>query len=154
MKFSGLLTVALLIGILSSNVQAQNAGPFLWTSYVESVANYLRSNSQGTFVSRFTPGVAITVTRVQLQASQGSVIYPNTRCSRVPRISVTDGTTDYLIAIPRVGQNGSHPPTVHSDSGPIAVSFPQDANLRLRVVPGESGCGAFGINVTVQYKVN
>ena len=43
------------------------------------LGNYLPPSNGGTF-SRFTPGVAITVTRVQLQAAQGSYAF-NTKCS-------------------------------------------------------------------------
>ena len=42
MKFSKILTVALVAGILSLNAQAQNAGPFLWSSYIGVVGNYLQ----------------------------------------------------------------------------------------------------------------
>ena len=38
------------------NAQAQNAGPFLWTSYIDPVGNYLRVSQEANFVSRFTPG--------------------------------------------------------------------------------------------------
>ena len=152
MKFTRLLTVALAGGILSLNAQAQNAGPFLWTSYIDVLGNYSRGYSE--VVSRFTPGVAITVTRVQLQAAYGSYIYPNTKCSPVPKIRVTDGTTKYGLAIPNARQTGPYPSSVNADSGPIAVNFPANANLLLTVVPGETGCTAATINVTVQYSVN
>jgi hypothetical protein len=97
-KFPKILTVALVAGILSLNAQAQNAGPFLWSSYLTVTGDY--TQQQGSAVSRFTPGVAITVTRFQLQAAQGSVTSSNTKCSYVPKLRVTDGTTKYEIAIP------------------------------------------------------
>jgi hypothetical protein len=152
MKFAKLLTLALAGGILSLNAQAQNVGPFLWTSYIDTTGNYSRTYSESAVVSRFTPGVAITVTRVQLQAAYGSSIN-DTKCKPVPRIRVTDGTTQYAIAIPNARESGSQPLSVHADSGPIAVSFPANANLILRLVPGESGCYASSINVNVQYSV-
>jgi hypothetical protein len=154
MKFTRLLTLALAVGILSLNVQAQNAGPFLWTSYIDVIGNYLRSGSEAVIVSRFTSGAAITVTRVQLQAAQGSYISPNSKCSRVPKIAVTDGTTKYVLAIPNARETGPDPFSVHADSGAIAVSFPASANLRLSVLPGDTGCNAASINVNVQYSVN
>jgi len=157
MKLSKLLTVALVAGILSLNAQAQNAGPFLWTGYIDTIGNYVRSYSEAPVVSRFTPGVAITVTRVQFQAAYGSTIegHPHdTKCNPVPRIRVTDGTTKYAIGIPNARESGPQPLSVHADSGPIAVRFPANANLALRVVPGETGCYASSINVNVQYSVD
>jgi|ERR1700678_3083902 hypothetical protein len=93
MKFSKILTVALVAGILSLNAQAQNAGPFLWSSYIGVVGNYLQPEDSA--VSRFTPGVAITVTRFQLQAAQGSYIYPHSKCSYVPKYK-SDGWHDQV----------------------------------------------------------
>lgn len=154
MKFARLLTVALVGGILSLNAQAQNSGPLLWTSFIEVVGNYERGYSEGIVVSRFTPGVAITVTRMQLQAAQGAYVYPKGSCSPLPKIRVTDGTTKYILAIPNARGGGRYPLSVNADSGTIAVSFPANANLRLSVLPGESGCSAASINVTVQYSVN
>jgi hypothetical protein len=152
MKFSKILTVALVAGILSLNAQAQNAGPFLWSSYIGVVGSYLQP--EGSAVSRFTPGAAITVTRFQLQAAQGSYIYPHSKCSYVPKLRVTDGTTKYEIAIPNWRQTGRFPLSVSADSGAINVGFPANANLRLVVIPGQKGCYPGGINVTVQYSVN
>jgi len=155
MKFARLVTIALAGLILSTNAQAQNAGPFLWTSYIDVVGNYVRTYSEGTVVSRFSPGVAITVTRVQLQAAYGSQIGDTkVKCSPLPKIRVTDGTTEYRIAIPNARQNGPYPTSVNADSGTIAVGFPANANLRLTVLGGETGCQAGAINVVVQYSVN
>jgi hypothetical protein len=153
MKFHRFLSVALMAAALSFNAQAQNTSPLLWTSVIDVVGNYVRSDSEGTFVSRFTPGVAVTVTRMQLQAAFGSSVNGH-KCSPVPRIRVTDGTTSHSIAIPNAREVGSQPFSVHADSGPIAVSFPANANLVLRVLPGETGCNPGSINVTVQYSVN
>jgi hypothetical protein len=154
MKFVRLLTLALAGVVLSLSAQAQTAGPLLWTSYIEVVGNYVRSYSEGVIVSRFTPGAAITVTRVQLQAAQGSYIFSNQKCSRVPKIAVTDGTTKYVLAIPNARETGPDPFSVHADSGILALSFPSNANLRLSVIPGETSCNAASINVNVQYSVN
>jgi hypothetical protein len=151
MKFARLLSIALVGAILSLNAGAQNAGPFLWTSYIDTTGNYSRTYSEASVVGRFTPGVAITVTRVQLQAAYGSSIN-DTECKPVPRIRVTDGTTQYALAIPNARESGSI--SVHADSGPIAVSFPANAKLILRLVPGQTGCYAGSINVVVQYSVN
>jgi hypothetical protein len=154
MKFARLVTIALAGLILSTNAQAQNAGPFLWTGYIDVLGNYVLPYSTGTVVSRFTPGVAITVTRVQLQAAFGSYIYPKSRCSPLPKVRVTDGTTEYRLAIPNARMNGPYPHSVNADSGTIAVGFPANANLRLTVLPGQTGCNPASINVTVQYSVN
>jgi hypothetical protein len=155
MKFTRLLTQALVVTILSFNAQAQNTGPLLWTSFIEVVGNYLHSDSEGIVVSRFTPGVAITVTRVQLQAAFGSsYMFSKTKCREVPKIRVTDGTTKYALAIPNARGRGADPLSVSADSGPIKVIFPTNAALRLSVGPGETGCNAASINVTVQYSVN
>src|SRR5690242_7300175 len=101
MKFPSLLSVALMAVILSLNAQAQTAAPLTWNSYIDVLGNYLLSDSQGNVVSRFTPGVAVTVTRVQLQAGRGSYINGQhyTKCSPVPKIKVTDETTRYVLAI-------------------------------------------------------
>jgi len=136
------------------NAHAQSAGPLLWSSYIDVVGNYTQQYSEGSAVSRFTPGVAVTVTRVQLQAAQGSYIYPNAKCSYVPKLRVTDGTTKYEIAIPNARETGRNPFSVSADSGTINLSFPANANLRLLVLHGEKGCIAGAINVTVQYSVN
>jgi hypothetical protein len=154
MKFRVFLTAWLLIATLSLSAKAQT-GPLMWTSFIEVVGNYVRSRSEGTFVSRFTPGVAVTVTRIQLQAAEGSYLFPQGgKCNPVPRVRVTDGSTSYSVAIPNAREVGRHPMSVHADSGPIAVSFPADANLVLRVIPGQDFCQAGSINVTVQYTVN
>lgn len=139
---------------MSLSAQAQSAGPFLWNSYVDVVGNYTRIDSESPVVSRFTPGVAVTVTRVQLQAALGSLIFPNTKCSPLPRIGVTDGTTEFSIAIPNARQTGGFPKSVHNDSGPIAVSFPANAELVVKVLPGQKGCDPGSININVQYSVN
>jgi len=158
MKLTKFLSAALVVGALALTAHAQNAAPLLWTSYVDTLGSYLRSNSEAAVVSRFTPGVAITVTRVQLQAVQGSGISGKggyTRCSPVPKIRITDGTTKYAVAIPNGQINGrGYPSSVHADSGSIAYSFPVNASLVLRILPGETGCNPAGINVTVQYTVN
>ncbi|HWY58733.1 MAG TPA: hypothetical protein VNZ03_29990 [Terriglobales bacterium] len=154
MKITKLVTLALAGGILLLNAQAQTAGPLLWTSYLDMVGNYVRSESEGVIVSRFTPGAAITVTRVQLQAAHGSSIFSSQKCSRVPKIAVSDGTTKYVLAIPNARQTGPDPFSVHADSGTLALSFPSNANLRLNVIPGEPRCNAGSININVQYSVN
>jgi hypothetical protein len=155
MKFPKILTVALIAIVLSMNAQAQNAGPFLWSSFILVVGDYTQQYSEGSAVSRFTPGVPVTVSRVQLQAAQGSNVgLNNAKCSYVPRLRVTDGTTKYEIAIPNARGTGRNPFSVSADSGPINVSFPANANLRLLVLHGEKGCTAGTINVTVQYSVN
>jgi hypothetical protein len=75
-------------------------------------------------------------------------------CSPLPKIRVTDGTTKYGLAIPNARGTGPYPNSVNADSGPIAVSFPANAALRLTVVPGETKCNPGGINITVQYSAN
>jgi hypothetical protein len=157
MKFPKLLTVLFVLAMLSLNAQAQNSGPFLWTGYIDVLGNYLRSDDYpggGTF-SRFTPGVAITVTRVQLQAAYGSSVY-NTKlpCHPVPKIRVTDGTTKYDLGIPNAREKGRYPMAVSADSGLISVGFSGSAALSLLIIPGETGCDGGSINVTVQYSVN
>jgi hypothetical protein len=127
----------------------------LWTSYIEVLGNYQFKYSESDVVSRFTPGVAITVSRMQLQATQGAVVFSTgAKCDPWPKVKVTDGATTYALAIPNARNVGPDSLSVHADSGPIAVSFPANANLRLTVFHGESGCFAGGINVTVQYSVN
>jgi hypothetical protein len=154
MKFSRLLTLALVGAILSLNGQAQTAGPLLWTGYIDVLGNYVPPSNGGTF-SRFTPGVAITVTRVQLQAVQGSYVHnTNARCTPLPKVRVTDGTTKYDIPIPNAGFTGHYPNAVSADSGTISVGFSANSAVRLVVIPGETGCYAGSINVTVQYSVN
>jgi hypothetical protein len=152
MKFTKLLTLALAGVILSLNAHAQTTGPLLWTGYIDALGNYLPPSNGGTF-SRFTPGVAITVTRVQLQAAQGSYAF-NTKCSPLPKVRVTDGTTKYDLAIPNARLTGRYPDAVSADSGTISVGFSTSSVLRLTVIPGETGCYAGSINVTVQYNVN
>jgi hypothetical protein len=156
MKFLRLLVVPLVLGILSLNAQAQNSGPLLWTGYIDRIGNYLHAYSGGGTFSRFTPGVAITITRVQLQAADGSNIYPgnNTPCHPVPKIRVTDGTTNYDLAIPNARFKGRYPTAVNADSGPLSVGFSASSELTLLVIPGQSGCNGGSINVTVQYSVN
>jgi hypothetical protein len=147
MKFSTFLSVVLTAMILSLNAHAQSAAPLLWTSYIDVASDYSRIYAESSVVSRFTPGAPITVTRLQLQAAFGSSINGH-KCNPLPKIKVTDGTSNYSIAIPPSTNS------VHADSGPIAVSFPENAGLVLRVLPGETGCNPGSINVTVQYSVS
>ena len=154
MKFTKLLTIAMIGAILSLNAQAQNAGPFLWTSYIDVLGNYERSFSEGPAVSRFTPGVAITVTRVQLQAAWGSHEFPRGgKCSQLPKIRVTDGTTKYVLPIPNARKTGPYPMSVQADSGAIVVNFSANSELRLDLLPGDKNCSTNSINVNVQYSV-
>jgi hypothetical protein len=152
MKFLRLLTISLVIGMLSLNAQAQT-GPALWTSYIDVLGNYFRVRTEGNVVSRFTPGTPIFVTRVQLQAAQGSYLFPQGKCQPLPKIKVTDGTTSYMLAIPNARSSGGFPVSVSADSGPIYLSYPQNAKIRLTVVPGETGCSGGAINVTIQYVI-
>jgi hypothetical protein len=155
MKFTRLLTLALVGAILSLNAQAQTAGPLLWTGYIDVMGNYLHAHSGGGTFSRFTPGVAITITRMQLQAAVGSSIdYTKVPCSPVPKIRVTDGTTNYDLAIPNARWKGRYPMAVSADSGPLSVGYSGGAALRLVLIPGQTGCNGGAINVTVQYSVN
>jgi hypothetical protein len=155
MKFPRLLIIVFALAILSLNAQAQNSGPLLWTSYIDRLDNYLRNpyGAGGTF-GRFTPGVAITVTRMQLQAVNGSSLLTTGPCHPVPKIRVTDGTTKYDLAIPNERGKGRYPYEVSADSGPISVPFTTSSKLSLLVIPGQTYCDAFEINVTVQYSVN
>jgi hypothetical protein len=154
MKFAGFVAVALLTAMLSLNAQAQTAGPLLWTSYIDVLGNYVPTSGGGTF-SRFTPGVPITVTRMQLQAAQGSYIYgTKNKCHPLPKIRVTDGATNYDLAIPNARFTGRYPNAVSADSGVISVSFSGTPSLRMVVIPGEKNCNPGSINVTVQYSVN
>ena len=155
MKFTKLLTLALAGVILSLNAHAQTAGPLLWTGYIDSLGNYLPLYSGGGTFSRFTPGVAITVTRVQMQAAQGAYIYgTKEKCNPRPKVRVTDGTINYDLAIPNARLTGRYPNAVSADSGTISVGFSANSALRLVVIPGETGCYASSVNVTVQYSVN
>jgi hypothetical protein len=148
-----LLLIAVFAALLPWNAQAQTAGPLLWSSFIIGTESYARNNSNATVVSRFTPGVAIVVTRIQLQAAQGSYISQNTKCIHVPKVRVTDGTTEYALAIPNARQSGAYPSSVQADSGPISAAFPANAELRLSVLPGDFNCTAGAINVNVQYTV-
>lgn len=154
MKFTKLLTVALAGVILSLNAHAQTSGPLLWTGYIDTLWNYVPPVNGGT-LSRFTPGVAVTVTRVQMQAAQGAYIYgTQEKCNPQPKLVVTDGTTKYALAIPSARLTGHYPNAANADSGTISVGFSANSALRLTVIPGETGCYAGSINVTVQYSVN
>ena len=155
MKFLRILAVSLVLGILSLNAQAQNSGPFVWTGYIDRLDNYLRNpyGAGGTF-GRFTPGVAITVIRMQLKAVDGSYLLTSGPCHPVPKIRVTDGTTKYELAIPNERGKGRYPYEVSADSGPISVPFSASSKLSLLVIPGQTYCDAFEINVTVQYSIN
>ena len=144
----------MVVGILSSNTQAQTAGPLLWTSYIDVLGNYVPTSGGGTF-SRFTPGVPITVTRLQLQAAYGSYISgTRDKCHPLPKVRVTDGTTNYDLAIPNARFTGRYPTAVNADSGQISISFSGTPSLRMVVIPGEKNCDPGSINVTVQYSVN
>ena len=155
MKFPRLLIIVFALAVLSLNAQAQNSGPYLWTGYIDVMGNYLHAYSGGGVFSRFTPGVAITVTRVQLQAAHGSYIYnEKVPCRPVPKIRVTDGTTNYDLPIPNARWTGRYPIAVSADSGLIAASFSASSKLTLVLIPGQSGCNGNSINVTVQYSVN
>jgi len=154
MKLTKLLTLALAGVILSLNAHAQTTGPLLWTSYIDVLGNYAPPSMGGTF-SRFTPGVAVTVTRVQMQAAQGAYIYgTKEKCSPQPKVRLTDGTIKYDLAIPSARLTGNYPNAASADSGTISVGFSASSALRLTVIPGETGCYAGSINVTAQYSVN
>ena len=81
---------------------------------------------------------------------------PLTRSAvRLPKVRVTDGTTKYdILAIPGARFTGHYPDAVSADSGTISVGFSANSALRLTVIPGQSGCYAGSINVTVQYSLN
>ena len=145
MKRVFLLSMAL--GFLALPLNAQN----VWSGKIDTFGNFVPSsfnpNANGV-VSVFTPATNITVTRVQLSTPAGQIA-----CSPLPGIKVTNGTSTVFLAIPNTtATNGSTGP-VTNDTGVISVPFSAATQIRLKAVPGQSGCNPYEINVVVQYSV-
>jgi hypothetical protein len=138
--------LAFALGILTLPLHAQ----YVWTSKIETFGNFVKQsinpNANG-IVSIFTPATGITVTRVQLSAAGGQI------CTTPPGIKVTDGTTSYLLAIPNTTATNGFVGPVSNDSGVISVPFAAGAQLKVKAVPGSSGCNPYEINIVVQYSV-
>jgi hypothetical protein len=145
-------------------------GPLTWSSFVPAAGFYDTSagGSGGSdVVSRFTPAKAITVTRIEVQAAQGSerlVFSPTFQaiaCTKPVAFKITDGTTSSTLTLPSATTlvPGNLNPS-SADSGPLDVAFAAGAKLVLTVVQGDppdpitgaTGCLANNINITVQYK--
>ena len=145
MKKLFLLNLAL--GLFVLPLHAQN----VWSSKIDTFGNFVQQPSNpysNGVVSIFTPATGITITRIQLQAAGGQV------CTSVPGIKVTDGTTSVGLTIPNASVPAGDFGSVSNDTGPVSVSYPAGDELKLKAVPGNSGCNPFEINIVVQYRVN
>jgi hypothetical protein len=130
--------------LLTLPATAQN----VWTSKIDTFGNFVKQNVNphaNGIVSRFTPAANITVNRIQLQASGGTI------CSKLPGVKITDGTTTYILPIPNAKADFA---PASADSGPISLSYTAGQEIALKAVPGSSGCNPFEINIVVQYSVS
>jgi hypothetical protein len=145
MKNVFLLTLALALFALP--LQAQN----VWSSKIDTFGNYFvqtaNPNANG-IVSVFTPATNITINRIQLQAAGGQ------KCSSVPGIKVTDGTSTVFLSIPNTTATSGDFGPVTNDTGVISVNFTAGTQLRLKAVAAASYCNPFEINIVVQYSVS
>ena len=137
-----------------------------WSSFVPANAFYDPEQGGSDVVSRLTLGKAITVTRMEAQAAQGSerlVFSPTFQAIACTNsiFKITDGTTTHTLVLPSATTlvpGGFNPSS--ADSGPLNVAFPARAKLVLTVVQGDppdpttgaTGCLANNINIAVQYK--
>ena len=142
------------------------AGLSTWSSFVAVTVSYDTGAGGSDVVSRFTPTKAISVTRIEAQAAQGSqrvVFFPTSQpiaCTNPVSFKITDGTTAFTLPLPSATTlvPGKLNPS-SADSGPLHLPFAAGAKLVLTLVQGDppdpvastTGCFAKDINITVQY---
>ena len=145
------------------------SGQLTWSSFVEALGpggSYDPSQpATSNVVSRFTPAKAIKVTRVEVQAAQGSQEFifnpPSVVACTVPlAFTVTDGSNSFTLPLPSaatVVTGGNNPSS--ADSGKLSLGFPAGAKIVIEAVLGDpsgtntGGCVASEINITVQYEI-
>jgi hypothetical protein len=139
-----------------------------WNSFVSNSSSYSSSVPQiSDVLSRFTPAQAIAVTRIEVQAAQGSERYNGSGhiipCTKPVSFKITDGEQSFTLPLPSAAtfvtdSNNSSA----ADSGPLDLAFPAGAKIVLSVIQGDpfepsnnkSACFAADVNITVQYKVD
>ena len=143
-------------------------GPLTWNSFVAESGFYTVAFSDvvSDVVSRFTPAQAIVVTRMEVQAAQGSQrtgIGLSKPCTKPVSFKVTDGEQSFTLPLPSAAPfvlNTNNPSSF--DSGPLDLAFPAGAKIVLSVIPGDppdpnghiTECFINVVNITVQYEVN
>jgi hypothetical protein len=160
-------TLLACIWVISGTNAWGQANPLTWSSFVAGNV-YYDSSQPGTsdVVSRFTPGKAITVTRIEVQAAQGSQRFSFSptfeviACTNPVAFKVTDGSKSFALPLPSAATlvtGGNNPSS--ADSGPLNLKFSAGADVVMAVVqgdlpdPNDTGCFANYSNITVQYKI-
>lgn len=166
-----LLTVILgCICAIPSTIALGQVGPLTWSSFVIGAGPLgpYDSSQPGTsnVVSRFTPAKAIKVTRIEIQAAQGSekfIFSPSfavVPCTNPLAFRITDGSNSFTLPLPSAATlvtNAFNPTS--ADSGKLSLVFPAGAKVVMEVVLGDpagpdtGGCVAGDINISVQYEI-
>ena len=166
-RLNAFLFLSLACLVFRAGAWAQ-VSPLTWNSFVSNTSFYssfVSNNSD--VVSRFTPAQAIAVTRIEVQAQQGSKRVngpaPPLPCTKPVSFKMTDGEQSFTLPLPSAATVITNSYNSSSaDSGPLDIAFPAGAKIALSVIPGDpfdsstglSSCYAAEVNITVQYKVN
>jgi hypothetical protein len=147
--------------------------PLTWSSFVIAAGPLGPYDSSqpatSNVVSRFTPARAIKVTRIEIQAAQGTerfIFSPSfavVACTKPIAFKITDGSKSFALPLPSAGTliAGAFNPS-SADSDKLSLEFPADAKIEMTVVLGDlpapdgsvGGCVAGNINITVQYAID
>jgi hypothetical protein len=166
-KSNASLFLSLACLLFGTSLWAQ-VGPLTWNSFVFESGFYDSSvPNTSDVVSRFTPTRAIAVTRIEVQAVQGSQRVngpaPPVPCTKPVSFKITDGEQSFALPLPSaatvITNSGN---SSSADSGLLDLAFPAGAKIVLSVIPGDpfdsstglSSCFANEVNITVQYEVN
>jgi hypothetical protein len=102
-------------------------------------STFVRRFDQTFTASAFTPDLAVTVTRIEVQLQTAPA-----GCTVNARFRVTDGTTGRAVVIN----------AAREDTGPIALTFAAGARISVEVNRTAQGCvtNPAIANIVVQYK--
>jgi len=132
-----------------------------WSSFVSNWGDYVPNVPSHTFVTQinaFTPDTAITVTRIEMDAVQGSSSFDGTQfvaCPTNASVTLQGGTTAYTLSMapPQILPNPI-PTDLHSytDSGPLNLSFAAGSRLTLHANQADEHCNIpEKVQIVVQY---
>jgi hypothetical protein len=146
----------------SACVCALASAPSTWSSFVYSWFDYnpsLPSDTFATQINAFTPDTAITVTRIEMDAVQGSFSFDGTQfivCPTNASVTLQGGTTKSTLSMapPQTLPSPTIPGDLNSftDSGPLNLSFAAGSKLALIANQADASCNIpTKVQIVVQY---
>ena len=147
------------LAILLASISASGfaASSKTWSSYVDAWLNYSPTASDPDFneISAFTPGTAITVTGIEIDAHVGPLsnsTTPFSACSTNPSLTLKGGNQTHTLALTTPANVGT---AFHSytSSGALNLEFAAGTKLALVANLGDANCaGGNAVNIVVHYR--